>query len=105
MLLRHATLIRNLPGIERRGLLCSKSHGRLRVVWLHPPAKSFWATLHTVKRHGSRAEAVIILVVDVPRAWLRKNRKGLWYSVRDIPANRIRRALCFAELAGTSTEV
>jgi hypothetical protein len=102
MLLRHATLIRNLPGIERRGLLCSKSKGRLPVVWLHSAGKSFWATLHTVKRHSGRAEAVIILLVDVPRAWLRKSRKGLWYSVHDIPADRIRRVLSFAELAGAS---
>ena len=100
MLLRHATLVRNLPGIEGPGLLCSKSEGRPPVVWLHTPAKSFWATLHTIKRHGGRAEAVLILLVDVPRAWLRKNRKGLWYSVRDVPADRIRRVLSFAELAG-----
>jgi hypothetical protein len=69
---------------------------------LHVPAQSFGATLHTIKRHGGRAEAVLILLVDVPRAWLRKNRKGLWYSVRDIPADRIRRVLSFAELAGAS---
>jgi hypothetical protein len=80
-LLRHATLVRNLPGIERRGLLCAKSKGRRPVVWLHTPAKSFWAALHAIKRHGRRAEAVLILLVDVPRAWLRKNRKGPWYSV------------------------
>ena len=102
MWLRHATLIRNLPGIERRGLLCSKSQGRLPVVWLHSPAKSFWATLHTIRRHGGRAEAVVILLVDVPRAWLRRNRKGLWYSVKDIPADRIRRVLTFGEMAGAS---
>ena len=102
MLLRHATLLRNLPGIERRGLLCCKSQGRLPVVWLHTPAKSFWATLHTLRRHGGRAEAVLILLVDVPRAWLRKNRKGLWYSIRDIAPDRIRRVLSFAELAGAS---
>ena len=102
MLLRHATLVRNLPGIEGPGLLCSKSEGRPPVVWLHTPAKSFWATLHTIKRHGGRAEAVLILLVDVPLAWLRKNRKGLWYSVRDVPADRIRRVLSFAELAGAS---
>ena len=65
------------------------------------PAKSFWAALHTLRRHGGRAEAVLILLVDVPRAWLRKHRKGLWYSVRDIPPDRIRRVLSFAELAGT----
>jgi hypothetical protein len=65
----HATLVRNLPGVQR---------------------------------HGGRAEAVLILLVDVPRAWLRKGRKGLWYSVRDIPTDRIRRVLSFAELAGAS---
>jgi hypothetical protein len=101
-LLRHATLIRNLPGIERRGLLCRKSKGKRAVVWLHTPAKSFWAALHTVRRHGGRVEAVVILLVDVPRAWLRRNRKGLWYGVRDIPADRVRRVLSFAELAGAS---
>jgi hypothetical protein len=37
-----------------------------------------------------------------PRAWLRKNRKRSWYSIRDIPADRIRRVLSFAELAGAS---
>ena len=102
MILRHATLIRNLPGIERRGLICSKSQGKRPVVWLHSAGKSFWATLHTIRRHGGRAEAVVILLVDVPRPWLRKNRKGLWYSVRDIPTDRIRRVLSFAELAGAS---
>ena len=102
MILRHATLIRNLPGIERRGLLCGKSRGKRPVVWLHTPAKSFWAALHTVRRHGGRVEAVVILLVDVPRAWLRKSRKGLWYSVHDIPVDRIRRVLSFAELAGAA---
>jgi hypothetical protein len=40
MILRHATLIRNLPCIERLGLLCRKSRGKRAVVWLHTPAKS-----------------------------------------------------------------
>ena len=102
MILRHATLIRNVPGIERRGLLCCKSKGKKPVVWLHTPAKSPWAILHTLRRHGGRAEAVVILLVDVPRAWLRKSRKGLWYSTRDVPADRIRRVLSFAELAGAA---
>jgi hypothetical protein len=100
MLLRHATLARHINAILQRGLLCSKSKGRLPVVWLHAAAKSYWAALHTVKRHGGRVEAVVVLLMDVPRAWLRKSRKGLWYSVRDLPAGRIRRVLSFAELAG-----
>ena len=44
----------------------------------------------------------MVLLVDVPRAWPQKSRKGLWYSVHDIPADRIRRVLSFAELAGAS---
>jgi hypothetical protein len=42
------------------------------------------------------------LLVDVPRAWLRRNRAGLWYSVRGIRPDRIRRVLSFADLAGAS---
>jgi hypothetical protein len=43
-----------------------------------------------------------VLEIDVPRSWLRKSRAGLWYSVRDVPPERIKRVLCFGELAGTS---
>jgi hypothetical protein len=49
MLPRHATLRRNLP-----------------VVWLHAPTASAWATPHTVKRHGSRIEDVVILEASGP---------------------------------------
>jgi hypothetical protein len=99
MKLRHATLIRNLPNIERHGLLCSKSKGRLKAVWLATREKSSWAALHVVERHGGRIEAVVTLEVDVPRSWLRRSRKGLWYCTRDIPADRIRRLFGFVELA------
>ena len=44
-------------------------------------------------------KAVITLEVDVPRSWLRRSRKGLWYCTRDIPAERIRRLFGFVELA------
>src|SRR5262249_55236130 len=75
--LRHATPARNLPGILRRGLLCAKSQGRRPVVWLHAPAASGWAVLHTVRRQGGRVEGAPIAEADVPRAWLRRNRRGL----------------------------
>jgi hypothetical protein len=80
MLLRHATPMKNLASIRQAGLLCSKSEGRLPVVWLHAPSKSAWAMLHTVKRHGGRIEAVTVIELNVPRRWLRKSRRGLWYS-------------------------
>jgi hypothetical protein len=67
------------------------------------PARSAWAALHTVRRHGGKVEAVVILEVTVPRAWLRKSRKGLWYCPRDIPPDAIRRLIPFTELAGAAT--
>jgi hypothetical protein len=104
MLLRHATPIRNLRGIERAGLLCSKSQGRLPVVWLHAPSKSSWAVLHVVKRHGGRVQDVVIIEVEVPRRWLRRNRRKLWYCPRDVPPSRFRRVIGFGEIAGPSAD-
>ena len=99
MPLRHATPIRNLPSIQRHGLLCRKSQGRLKAAWLAAREKSDWAAMHVAWRHGVRIEAVIALEVEVPRSWLRRSRKGLWYCTRDIPAGRIRRLFGFVELA------
>jgi hypothetical protein len=98
MLLRHSTPAKNLASILRRGLLVSKSKGRLAAVWLHA-AKTSWAVLHTVHRHGGPVEQVVVLDVAVPRRWLRRSRRGLWYALRDIPAGRIRDVVTFARLA------
>src|SRR5262249_5074584 len=104
MLLRHATLARNLNSILRLGLLTSFSRGKLPVVWACSPARSSWAVLHVVKRHRGRVESTVVLEVDLPRSWLRRSRKGLWYTARDIFPDRIRRVLTFGELAGTSID-
>jgi hypothetical protein len=58
-----------------------------------------WAARHTIKRHGGRAEHVVILEVEVPRRWLRRSKCGLWYIPRDIPPERIRGVVTFAALA------
>jgi hypothetical protein len=80
MKLRHATPARNLPNILRSGLLTSKSRGRLPAVWFCSATRTAWAALHVVKRHGGRVEQVVVLEVSVPRSWLRKRGKGLWWS-------------------------
>jgi hypothetical protein len=105
MLLRHATPARNLTSILRSGLLTSYSKGKLPVVWLHAPSKTTWAMLHTVKRHGGRVEDVVVIELDVPRRWLRRSRKRLWNTPRDVPPARFLRVLSFAEIAGPSVEV
>jgi hypothetical protein len=104
LILRHATPGRNLNSILKAGLLTAKSKGKMPAVWLCSAAKSSWAVLHTIKRHGGRVETTTVLEVDVPRSWLRRSRKGLWYCPRDVPPERILRVLCFAELAGASTD-
>jgi hypothetical protein len=104
MLLRHASPSRNLASIKRFGLLTSKSKGRLPVVWLHVPSKTPWAMLHVVKRHGGKVQDVIVLEMDVPRSWLRRSKRGLWYCRRDIPPERFRELLTFAMLAQSPVE-
>jgi hypothetical protein len=99
MRLRHATLVKNLPAILKAGLLCSKSLGKLPVVWLGSAAKTLWATNHVVRRHGGRIEQVVVLEVTVPRSWLRRSKKGLWYCTRDVPPERIRGVITFGELS------
>jgi hypothetical protein len=101
IILRHATPVRNLRSVLRLGLLCSYSRGKLPVVWLHCPAKTYWAMVHTVERHHGRIEQVVIIEVKVPRKWLRRSRRGLWYCTRDIPPQCFGRAWRFAELSAS----
>jgi hypothetical protein len=52
-----------------------------------------------VERHGGRGEGVVVLELDVPRSWLRRSKRGLWYCPRNIPPERIRGVVTFAALA------
>jgi hypothetical protein len=102
MLLRHATLAKNLPGILRAGLLCSKSRGKKPVVWACAPGKTPWACLHVIRRHGGKAQEVVVLEIDVSRGWLKRHggaAKGLWYCPRDVPPQLIRGIITFGELS------
>jgi hypothetical protein len=85
---RHATLARNLPGICRTGLLTSKSQGKLPAVWLCSAPKTLWVAIHVTRRHGGRIDNVVVLEIDVPRSWLRRSKRGLYYCRRDIPPER-----------------
>jgi hypothetical protein len=42
---------------------------------------------------------VVVLTVNVPRSWLRRNRRGLWTCDRDIPPARIVAVLSHDETA------
>ena len=60
--------------------------------------------MHTVKRHGGLVEQVVVLELQVPRSWLRRSRKGLWYCPRDVPPARLRGLIDFATLARSPVE-
>ena len=46
------------------------------------------------------AEVRVTLEIEAPRSWLKRNRRGVWYVARDIPFDRVRRIVTFAEVAG-----
>jgi hypothetical protein len=107
VILRHATLAKYLPSILRRGLLCSKSRGKKRVVWACAPEVSYWAVLHTLRRHGGMPQDVVVLEIAVPSAWLKRHggaAQGLFYLPHDVPPENIRRITTFGELSKSPVE-
>jgi RNA:NAD 2'-phosphotransferase (TPT1/KptA family) len=98
-ILHHASFRAKLSSILRRGLLTAKSTGKRPAVWLCSAANAPWAALHVAARHGGSIRSVVILEIDVPRAWLRRHGKGLFYVPRDIPPERIRGISTFGRLA------
>jgi hypothetical protein len=42
----------------------------------------------------------VILEIDVPRSWLRRSKRGLWHTLREVPPEQFGRIITFAELAG-----
>lgn len=99
MILHHVTFRANVASILRLGLLVSKSQGRRKAVWLCATAKTLWAVAHVVQRHGRKAENVVVLEASVPRSWLRRSKRGLWYTPHDVPPERLRGVLTFAAVA------
>jgi hypothetical protein len=87
MLVYHTTPAKNRVSIKRRGLLTSKSQGKLPAIWLTSAGKRQWAIRHVQKRHGTKE--VIVLGVDVPRQTLRRVKRGIWISFREIPAGNL----------------
>jgi len=41
----------------------------------------------------------VVLEIDVPRSWLRRHKRRLWYTLWDVPAERIRGLTTYGELA------
>lgn len=95
----HCTDVRSLEGILQDGLLTSKSIGVRKAVWGVSESKVWWAIKHVMDKRKIGVRRVVVLTLDVPRSWMRRHKRGMWYVSRDIPTSRIRKIVGFEQVA------
>jgi len=88
MRLIHCTLRTWLESISSRGLLTCYATGARDAVWFATPANVYWAVHHVSLKRRTNVKDVVVIEVDVPRSWLTKHKRGIWYSRRDVPPSR-----------------
>lgn len=81
----HATDVRNLASIMKRGLLPGKATRRRKAVWLAPEAAARWTVRHCMVNRELDFDRIAVLTVRVPAAWVKGFRHGLFYCTRPIP--------------------
>ena len=91
MKLSHVTTRQNLASIQGHGLLVSKGdpQAKIKGCWMCTASNLGWAILHTMRKHKAHLEEVIVLEVRIPRRRLTRFRRGLYYTVQDVPARAI----------------
>lgn len=106
MTLRHATTRTALRQIQKQGLLIAKADrsAKIKGCWLHSPAASPWAVLHTIRKHGAALSDVVVVEVTVPRSQLTRFRRGLWFSRTDVPPSALGRVWSGAEFGASASE-
>jgi len=96
----HATTRRSLRSILVDGRLrADKSKVSRRAVYLATPAQRLWAVDHVARRHGVKISDVVLIEVNVPRTWLRRHNRSLWYCMRDIPVPMTAKVTGLVEVA------
>lgn len=95
----HATPAENLPSILRRGLLKARSKGRLKAVWAVPAAGIPWACMHVAWKHGVPITDVVVIEMDVPKSWLRRSQRNLYWMPCDVSPERFGGMSTFALVA------
>lgn len=84
--LRHASPRKNVRAIHANGLLPWLAKGKLKAIWLLTPRRTSWAVEHIARRHKVAVADVVVFDVLVPRAQLRRRRRGIWTcDVRILP--------------------
>jgi len=79
----HVTHADNVQRIKRYGLETAFARGRKRI-WLCTEKRLAWALNHVPASHGHRSEEYVILQVFVPSSDLRRARKGIFTTDRNV---------------------
>lgn len=106
MTLYHATTAARAAQIREYGLLvaCADPKAKIKGCWLHASSRSAWAVVHTMRKHKVKLDDVVVIEVTVPRGWLRRFQRGLWYTTQDIPATRLGGTRAGAEFGASASQ-
>ena len=91
MRLIHVTSKPNLDSIKANGLDPQFATMKRRAVWGVSPSNEAWAVAHTLGKKRARGLSIhdhVTIEIEVPRSWLRRHKRGVWYCDRVITADR-----------------
>lgn len=99
MILYHATPLYNDKSISRLGLLVSEcdSRSKIKAIWLHTKGRQDWAAAHISMRHGMLVKNILFLEISIPKRFLTRYKRGIYYCKCDILPSCIRRAFRLEE--------
>lgn len=70
--LYHVSLIQNTDSIFEDGLLPHYAKGKMKVTWLVDFERTPWAIAHTAMKNEVSPSRLVVVVVNVRQAWLRR---------------------------------
>lgn len=82
----HVTPARNAKSILKRGILCSKSKGKLRRIWLCDAERLNWALVHVARHHKTTPDQMRVFTCEVNIFRLRVIRLGVFTLDFDMPS-------------------
>ena len=91
MRLIHVTAKHNLDSIKANGLDPKFATMKRRAVWGVSPSNEAWAVAHTLGKPRAAGLSIhdhVTIEVDVPRSWLRRHKRGIWYCLKTITEDR-----------------
>lgn len=89
LILYHVSPARHRNSISKRGLLLRKSNTATPAVWLCSKQYLHWALLHISQHQQTAVWDLDVWLVLAKRHYLRRIRRGIWVSFKDIPVHNL----------------